>query len=85
MKKYIVIALLVLAPSLAFAGDASLKNTDSSAHELKIKCSSTSTRSIQSGTVIKVKDGCKISVEGGNTVTVSSGDSCKIKSGDISC
>jgi uncharacterized protein YdeI (BOF family) len=85
MKKYIVIALLVLAPTLAFAGDASLKNTDSSAHELKIKCSSTSTRSIQSGTVIKVKDGCKISVEGGNTVTVSSGDSCKIKSGDISC
>ena len=45
MKKYIAIALFVLAPTLAFAGDASLKNTDSSAHELKIKCSSTSTRS----------------------------------------
>ena len=85
MKKFIIIGLFLLVPTLAFAGDASVKNEDSSAHDLKIKCSSTSTRSIQSSTVIKVKDGCTVSIKGGNSVTVSSGDSCKIKGGDISC
>lgn len=85
MKKYIALGLFLLAPTLAFAGDASVKNSDSSAHDIKIKCSSTTSRSIQSSTVIKVKDGCTISVSGGNSVTVSDGDSCKIKGGQISC
>ena len=85
MKKYIAIGLFLLAPTLAFAGDASVKNSDSSAHDIKIKCSSTTSRSIQSSTVIKVKAGRTISVSGGNSVTVSDGDSCKIKSGQISC
>ena len=80
-----VFAFFVLVPTTAWAGDASVKNADSSAHDITIKCSSTQKRSLQSGTVIKVNDGCEVTVKGGNTVEVDSGESCQIKSGKITC
>ena len=85
MKKMIATTLVLMLPAVAWAGDVTIKNEDSSAHDLKIKCSSTSTRTIQASTVIKVKDGCTVTVDGSDTETVSSGQSCKIKGGDLTC
>ena len=85
MKQFIAGVVLLALPALAWAGDVTIKNEDSSSHDLKIKCSSTSTRTIQASTVIKVKDGCTVTVNGSDTEKVSSGQSCKIKGGDLSC
>ena len=85
MKQVIALLTLCLAAGPAFAGDASLKNQDSAAHEIEIRCTSTAKRSIQSGTVISVKDGCRVGVAGGNSVEVQSGQRCEIDRGKISC
>lgn len=85
MKYVIALLTLCLMAGPAFAGDASLKNEDSSAHEIEIRCNSTTKRSIQSGTVIRIKDGCSVGVVRGNSVEVQSGQRCEIDRGEISC
>ena len=71
-------ALAILAlPTMSMAG--TLENESGTALNLKIQCTSTTTRSIQSSTTITVKDGCKVTVkESGDTQEISG--TCKIGS-----
>ncbi len=84
MKRLLTATVFLSLSGLALAGSASIKNADGEAHKLKLNCgSSTSTRSIQSMTVITVPDGCKVTVDGSDTEEVTG--KCTIKSGDLSC
>ena len=73
-------ALLVAGPSLAAV---KLINKDGSAHNIKIKCSSTSTGSIKSNTTRDIGKGpCTVTVNG-SSATSADGGTLVIKGGKV--
>ena len=70
-------------PSMGFAG--TLENESGGALDIKIKCTSTVSRSIQSSTTITVKDGCTVTIKANGDSEEISG-TCKIdKDKKIDC
>ena len=77
MKRALFGLAILCLPTMGMAG--TLENESGGALNLKIQCTSTTTRSIQSSTTITVKDGCKVTVkESGDTKEISG--TCKIGS-----
>ena len=72
-----------LASAPAFA--VKLHNKDSKAHDISIKCSSTSTGSIQSGTIRDIGSGpCTVTVKStGSSASANGNDTLVIKDGKI--
>ena len=83
MIRMISVVAVALLPAVGFAG--TLENESGAALDLKIKCTSTTSRSIQSSTTITVKDGCTVTiVKTGDSKEISG--TCKInKSNEIEC
>jgi hypothetical protein len=74
-------AVLLAGPALAAV---KLINKDSSAHDIKIQCSSTSTGSIQSNTTRDIGKGpCTVTVSG-SSAKGDDGDTLVIKGGKVS-
>ncbi|MDQ6968117.1 MAG: hypothetical protein Q9M14_05470 [Mariprofundaceae bacterium] len=84
MKK-IFIASLLLAFVVPAANAASLQNKDSSSYDIRVKGNSTSTGSINGGTIKNnICSSCDIEVKGVGSVSISGSDKAVIKNGNIS-
>jgi hypothetical protein len=73
---------LIAAPAIA----AKLHNKDGKAHDISIKCSSTSTASIQPNTIRDLGSGsCTVTIKStGSSATASGGTTLVIKDGKLS-
>jgi hypothetical protein len=72
---------ITLLSSAAWA--VKLQNKDSKAHDITIKCNSTSTGSIQAGTIRDIGSGpCTVTIKSsGSSASASGGDTLVIKNG----
>ena len=83
MKRVFFGVCVLCLPTMGWAG--TLENESGGALDIKIKCTSTTSRSIQSSTTITVKDGCEVTIKAsGDTETIKG--TCKINSSkEIEC